>query len=114
MKKPVTYYFLLVAGLDVFWGWFSGLLAAWMSEAFEARDVDLPAVSHVALACHWWPYAFAVVAVVFLCVSVFTRISSAALMHVVVGLILVQLPVLVFVDQAYLLGLMPPVVITLE
>ena len=50
---------------------------------------------------------FALVAVVFLGVSVFTKTSGAALMHVVVGLILIQVPILVFVGLAYPLAFLP-------
>ena len=114
MKKPSTYYFLLVAGLDVFWGWFQGLVVVRMSEIHEGREVDLPFATNLALTYQWWPYVFALVAVALLCLSVFTRVSSTALMHVVVGLILIQIPVLVFVDIAYLIGLMPWGPVTLE
>ena len=114
MKKPATYYFLLVAGLDVFWGWFSGALSARVSEALVEYEREVLTATRVALAYHWWPYAFALVAIVFLCVSVFTKTSSASLMHVVVGLILVQAPVVVVVDLSYMVDLMPPVLVSFE
>jgi hypothetical protein len=86
MKKVSTYYFAVLAATNCLLGWIFIQFNRMMIEQF-ARDLGgraLPPATTWATNWPWWPYAFAVLFALGVCLSITSRIRSASLLHVII------------------------------
>ena len=103
MRKPSSYYFIVLALMNLLIAHclytFSGWILYWWDTYH--RGEALPAISEIAFHHPQWPVVIAVLAVVGACVSFATKISSARLSHVVIGLLTIDTVVLFVTVFAY-------------
>jgi hypothetical protein len=93
MKRLTTYYFILLAGLNVLFATYLGGVIVYFKTTLEEilQGKPLPLATEQLLGCYWWPWLFFGVACLGTLLSILGIPHDRFLRHILIGAIFIEL-----------------------